>query len=118
MLWHVPQEYGATVELAGSVMEALKRLRGMVHDIIISDIGMPNMDGYELLRRVRSWDAKIPAVAVTAFAGSEDRVRAIQAGYNMHLAKPTEPQELMKAVAVRFALARLDAPSFTDPKIP
>jgi CheY-like chemotaxis protein len=70
-----------------------------VHDVIISDIGMPDMDGYQLLRRVRSLDAKIPAIAVTAFAGSEDRLRALQAGYNMHVAKPIEPQELIKAVA-------------------
>jgi CheY-like chemotaxis protein len=93
------QEYGATVELAASVMEALKHLNERVHDVIISDIGMPDMDGYQLLRRVRSLDAKITAVAVTAFADSEDRVRALQAGYNMHVAKPIDPQELIKAVA-------------------
>jgi CheY-like chemotaxis protein len=85
---------------------ALERLNETVHDVIISDIGMPDMDGYELLRRVRSWDAKISAVVVTAFAGSEDRVRALQAGYNMHVAKPIEPQELIKAVA---ALVRPDS---------
>jgi CheY-like chemotaxis protein len=99
MLRHVFQEYGATVELAASVMEALERLNETVHDVIISDIGMPDMDGYQLLRRVRSLDAKITAVAVTAFADSEDRVRALQAGYNMHVAKPIEPEELIKAVA-------------------
>jgi signal transduction histidine kinase len=99
MLRHVFQEYGATVELAASVMEALEHLNETVHDVIISDIGMPDMDGYQLLRRVRSLDAKITAVAVTAFADSEDRVRALQAGYNMHVAKPIEPQELIKAVA-------------------
>jgi signal transduction histidine kinase/CheY-like chemotaxis protein len=99
MLRHVFQEYGATVELAASVMEALERLNETVHDVIISDIGMPDMDGYQLLRRVRSLDAKIPAIAVTAFAGSEDRLRALQAGYNVHVAKPIEPQELIKAVA-------------------
>jgi CheY-like chemotaxis protein len=64
------------------------------------------VDGYELLRRVRSWDAKIPAVAVTAFADSEDRLRALQAGYNMHVAKPIELQELIKAVAT---LVRADS---------
>jgi signal transduction histidine kinase len=99
MLRHVFQEYGAIVELAASVMEALEHLNETVHDVIISDIGMPDMDGYQLLRRVRSLDAKITAVAVTAFADSEDRVRALQAGYNMHVAKPIEPEELIKAVA-------------------
>jgi CheY-like chemotaxis protein len=71
MLRHVFQEYGATVELAASVMEALEHLNETVHDVIISDIGRPNMDGYQLLRRVRSLDAKITAVAVTAFSDSE-----------------------------------------------
>jgi CheY-like chemotaxis protein len=85
---------------------ALERLNETVHDVIISDIGMPDMDGYELLRPVRSWDAKNSAVAVTAFAGSENRVRALQADYNMHVAKPIEPQELIKAVA---ALVRPDS---------
>jgi CheY-like chemotaxis protein len=68
MLRHVFREYGATVELAASVMEALEHLNETVHDVIISDIGMPDMDGYQLLRRVRSLDAKIPAVAVTALS--------------------------------------------------
>jgi CheY-like chemotaxis protein len=80
-------------------MGALDRLNEKGHDIIISDIGMPDMDGYEFIRRVRAGGGKIPAIAVTAFADSEDRERALQAGYNMHLAKPLEPQELLKVVA-------------------
>jgi signal transduction histidine kinase len=95
----VLQEYGATVDLAPCVMGALERLNEKVHDLIISDIGMPDMDGYEFMRRVRSGGAKIPAIAVTAFANSADRARALQAGYNMHFAKPLESQELVKAVA-------------------
>jgi len=67
--------------------------------MIISDIGMSVMDGYELMRRVRFGGATIPAVAVTAFAGSEDRMRALQAGFNMYLVKPLDPQELIKVVA-------------------
>jgi signal transduction histidine kinase len=99
MLRHVLLEYGAIVDSAASVMEALERLSEAAHDVFISDIGMPDIDGYELVRRVRSGDAKIPAVAVTAFAGPEDRERALQAGYNIHVTKPIEPQELVKAVA-------------------
>jgi CheY-like chemotaxis protein len=99
MLRHVLLEYGAIVDSAASVMEALERLTEAVHDVIISDIGMPEIDGYELVRRVRSGDAKIPAVAVTAFASAEDREKALQAGYNIHVTKPIEPQELVKAVA-------------------
>ena len=60
---------------------------------------MPDTDGYELLRRVRSWDAKILAITMTAFADAEDLLRALQAAYNMYVAKPIEPQELLKAVA-------------------
>jgi len=71
--------------------------------VILSDIGMPNVDGYELLRRVRALGAArgggLPAIALTAFARSEDRTRALRAGFLMHIAKPVEPAELAAAVA-------------------
>jgi CheY-like chemotaxis protein len=67
---------------------------------------MPNMDGYEFMRRVRSGGAKIPAIAVTAFANSADRARALQAGYNMHFAKPLESQDLEELVKAVAALVR------------
>lgn len=70
-----------------------------MRDIIISDIRNARHGRIELMRRVRSGGATIPAVAATAFAGSEDRMRALQAGFNMYLVKPVEPQELVKIVA-------------------
>jgi signal transduction histidine kinase/CheY-like chemotaxis protein len=93
---------GASVETATSAEEALSALSKHQPDVLISDIGMPDIDGYELMRRVRSRsDApyrRIPAIALTAFARSEDRTRAMLAGYNVHLSKPIEPVELAATV--------------------
>jgi CheY-like chemotaxis protein len=70
--------------------------------VIVSDIGMPHKDGLEMMRELRAKkidNAKIPALALTAFARSEDRTRAMLAGYQVHLSKPVEAQELLAAVA-------------------
>jgi len=71
--------------------------------VLISDIGMPMMDGCALIEKIRQLSAerggKIPAVALTAFAGVEDRIRALWAGYQIHLPKPVEPAELTLVVA-------------------
>ena len=71
--------------------------------VLVSDIGMPEIDGYEFLRRVRALTQKIgphiPAVALTAYAGFEDKTRALRAGYLVHLAKPVEPSELVATLA-------------------
>jgi CheY-like chemotaxis protein len=71
--------------------------------VLISDIGMPDQDGYHLIRAVRALEpdqgGSTPAVAVTAFARSEDRLRALRAGFQMHLAKPIDPSELLVVVA-------------------
>jgi PAS domain S-box-containing protein len=94
---------GATVRTAGSAREALDLFAASPPDVLISDIGMPVMDGYALIKVVRAKSktdgGEIPAVALTAFARSEDRMRAMIAGYNLHLAKPIEPTELVVAVA-------------------
>jgi signal transduction histidine kinase/CheY-like chemotaxis protein len=94
---------GASVRLAGSAAEALHAHGGKPAEILISDIGMPSMDGYELIRRVRELDRArsllTPAIALTAFARTEDRTRALLAGYQMHIAKPVDPAELLAAVA-------------------
>ena len=78
--------------------------------VLVSDIGMPETDGYELLRRVRALDhasaTHIPAIALTAFARSEDRTRALNAGYLVHLSKPIEPAELLATIA---SIARRNA---------
>jgi len=87
---------------ARSVEEALELVRNKEPRILLSDIGMPGRDGYDLIRTVRSLgiSAKVlPAVALTAFARAEDRQQALLAGYQMHLAKPVEPTELTAAIA-------------------
>ncbi len=94
---------GAAVAVATSAPEALEFLATNQADILISDIGLPEMDGYELLERIRHQDpaehAGIPAIALTAFARAEDRTRALLAGYQAHLAKPIESAELIATVA-------------------
>ncbi len=95
--------YGAKVRTAGSAKEAFELFTASPPDLLISDIGMPMIDGYSLIKRIRekpkAEGGEIPAVALTAFARSEDRMRAMIAGYNLHLAKPIEPAELVVAVA-------------------
>jgi CheY-like chemotaxis protein len=83
---------------AGSAAEAESLLVTFQPDIIISDIGMPGADGYEFMRNVRESGVKTPAIALTAFARSEDRIRSLQAGYQAHLPKPVEPAELLTLV--------------------
>jgi PAS domain S-box-containing protein len=94
---------GATVETAASADEALTMLKDSKPDVLISDIGMPGEDGYAAIRRIRQLGAEaggdIPAIALTAFARSEDRTRAILSGFQMHMAKPIEPSELIAMVA-------------------
>lgn len=95
-------ECGASVRAADSAAAALTMLAAETPDVLVSDIGMPETDGYELLRLVRKTEnaARIPAVALTAFARSEDRTRALRAGYIAHVAKPVEPAELLATIAV------------------
>jgi PAS domain S-box-containing protein len=97
------QDYGATVVIATSGREALDALTTERPDILISDIGLPEMDGYQLMEKVRqrgtSEGGGIPAIALTAFARSEDRTRALLAGYQAHLAKPIESSELVATIA-------------------
>jgi len=90
--------------------EALELLKAQEFDILVSDIGMPGLDGYELMRRVRLLDfnrlGPIPAIAVTAYARAEDRQRSLLAGYQMHLAKPIEARELVAGIASLLHLSR------------
>lgn len=88
--------------LAESGAEALRMLGEQEFDILISDIGMPDFDGYDLIRKVRALPGgvkNIPAIALTAYARADDRQRALLAGYQMHLSKPVEPRELIAGVA-------------------
>ncbi|HEX2874965.1 MAG TPA: ATP-binding protein [Polyangiaceae bacterium] len=100
-------EGGATVIAATSASHALRLLDEQPLDVMLSDIGMPEQDGYELIRRVRQLAgpvAQIPAAALTAFARTEERRQAMLAGFQLHISKPVEPTELTAAVA---CLARL-----------
>jgi CheY-like chemotaxis protein/anti-sigma regulatory factor (Ser/Thr protein kinase) len=100
------QEVGAEVVAVPSVRKAIEALNRHP-DVLVSDIAMPEHDGYDLIRHVRNLHAdeggRIPALALTAFARSEDSRRALLAGFQMHAAKPVEPAELVSMVA---ALAR------------
>jgi PAS domain S-box-containing protein len=85
----------ATVSSAAAALEALERDR---YDVLLSDISMPEEDGYQLMRKVRAVDPGLPAAAVTAFARAEDREAALAAGFQLHVAKPVEPAALARAV--------------------
>ena len=101
------EQTGVETVSAGSTEQALDVIRQWPPDVIVSDIGMPGRDGYDLLRSLRALPASrggnIPAIALTAYATPEDRDRALRVGFQRHLAKPVESRELVAAVA---ALAR------------
>ena len=94
---------GAEVLTAGSAREALETIERERPHLLISDIGMPGEDGYELIRKVRALPAggvgRVPAIALTAYARTEDRLRALRAGYQMHMPKPVELAELVAVMA-------------------
>jgi CheY-like chemotaxis protein len=94
---------GATVSTAGSAREALAALREGRPDVLVSDIAMPDEDGYCLIRDVRRLPpdeaGATPAVALTAYTRDEDRQQALSAGFQAHLAKPVEPLELAATIA-------------------
>jgi signal transduction histidine kinase/DNA-binding response OmpR family regulator len=97
------QESGAYVTAAASAGEALALLDTRTVDVIVADIGLPNQDGYAFIRQVRAGEGDgphhVPALALTACARTEDRGRVLASGYQMHVAKPVEPDQLIAAVA-------------------
>ncbi|HXF15970.1 MAG TPA: PAS domain-containing protein [Burkholderiales bacterium] len=103
LLRRLLEDCGAQVALSGSSADAIEIIRQGQLDLVVSDIGMPGEDGYALMRRVRMLPAeeggKVPALALTAYARAEDRVKAIRAGYQMHVPKPVDPAELIAVVA-------------------
>lgn len=105
------QLHGATVYAADSPTAALAVLAMHTPDVMISDIAMPGEDGYSLMQRVRTLthDEKrqLPSVALTAFARESDRQRALQAGFDLHLAKPMQAEKLLLAIA-QVTRRRLD----------
>jgi PAS domain S-box-containing protein len=103
LIAHILTGCHAQVYTAESMSEALRAMRAQPPDVLISDIGMPGHDGYELIQAVRALPREaggdVPAAAVTAFARSEDRRRAMLAGFQTHIAKPVEPAELITVIA-------------------
>jgi signal transduction histidine kinase len=95
---------GAVVETASSAREAIEVIDQFKPDLIVSDISMPDEDGYQLIRRIRALaaSATVPAIALTAHARAEDRARAISAGFNAHVPKPVNARELIAAVSTQL----------------
>ncbi len=97
------EQYGAEVIAAASADEAMRLLERLKPAVMVSDIGMPVEDGYTLIRRIRALAPKqggtIPAAALTAYVREEDRIQALQAGFQMHVPKPIEPMQLVAVVA-------------------
>jgi signal transduction histidine kinase len=97
------EDQGATVVAVGSAREALELLRSQVWDVLVSDIGMPGMDGYELIRELRAHEVgsgrSLPAVAVTAFTREEDQERVLREGFSEHVAKPVNTVRLIGILA-------------------
>jgi CheY-like chemotaxis protein len=103
LLVTVLEKCGASVRAVGTVAEALDALRERMPDILVSDIGMPGGDGYDLIRKVRelseSRAGSLPAVALTAYADKENRRQALEAGFQIYLSKPVDPGDLAAAIS-------------------
>jgi len=102
LMANILQGYGAQVSLASSGPTALTLLFELKPHVLLADLGMPDMDGFALIEQVRALDPNVgghtPAIAVTAYASMQDRLRALQAGYQNHVAKPVEPEELAAVI--------------------
>jgi CheY-like chemotaxis protein len=108
------EKAGFELRAVGTAQEALTLLDKWVPDVIVSDIGMPGVDGYEFMRLLRARPAerggRVMALALTAFARLEDAIRARSSGYQGHLAKPISPEDLATAIAKLQRQGGLDAP--------
>jgi PAS domain S-box-containing protein len=116
LVTEILESAGARVRSTVSAAEALEALDAEVPDVVIADIGMPHLDGFQFIDRVRHHVNPrvrvLPAAALTAYARSDDRVKALRAGFHIHLAKPLDPSELVTTVA---ALARRFTDDVADP---
>jgi CheY-like chemotaxis protein len=103
LLTTILERCGAQVRAVSSARAAIEEIVRTAPDVLVSDIGMPDENGYELIKKVRSLDpdkgGRVPAVALTAYAAAADRRRALLAGFQTHLAKPVEPDELLAVIA-------------------
>jgi PAS domain S-box-containing protein len=112
------EQHHALVTVAGSAHEALKIMPNVRPNIVVSDIGLPDIDGYEFVQRIREGDVapeRIPAIALTAHASPEDRTKALRAGFQAHIAKPVEPNELIATIASLTGLMGDRTPPKTAP---
>lgn len=116
----VLEDYGARVRAVESAPEAIAALSDFQPDLLLSDIGMPKMDGYMLIRKIRTMNGdrcgQIPAIALTAYAGDSDRRQILKSGFQQHLPKPVEPLELAATIArlVRRTGKKFDSQSLTN----
>jgi len=103
LIKRILNDCGAVVRMAASAREAFAQFQDLTPNLLISDLGMPEVDGFELLDWVRhlkrDQGSQVPAIALTAFARSEDRLSALEAGFSTHISKPVEPSELIATVA-------------------
>jgi CheY-like chemotaxis protein len=106
---------GARVRTAASAEQALQIIEAEPPHVLLTDLGMQHVDGFQLLDRIRAHHnpsvRRVPAAALTAYARSEDRVKALRAGFQTHLAKPIDPTQLTTAIAAlgrRFRRERLE----------
>ena len=103
MIREILEATGVRVTTAGSAAEALNLIEVSQPDVLLADVGMPKMSGFELIAQIRRSTnqriREVPAAALTAYARSEDRASALRSGFQLHLAKPIDPAELMAAVA-------------------
>ncbi len=108
-------QYGAEVLTVDSAAEVLANLESFQPDVLVSDIGMPEVDGYSLIKQIRTLTpekgGQIPAIALTAYAREDDHQRAITSGFQRHVTKPLDPEELVQAVV---ALVRSNQPSHSQ----
>jgi CheY-like chemotaxis protein len=96
-------QYGALVTTVDNARAALEEIDQRPPDVVLSDVGMPRQDGYDLIRQLRGRatqrGGRIPAIAVTAYASVADRAAALESGYQAHVAKPFDPAELARTIA-------------------
>ena len=95
--------FGANTIVSDSADDAIRKMEALRPDVIVADIGMPGEDGYSMMRKIRNSSSErtrlTPAIALTAYAGDGNRQRALDAGYQKHISKPVEPEELAVAIA-------------------
>jgi signal transduction histidine kinase/DNA-binding response OmpR family regulator len=103
LLTMILTRYGSDVRCSDSAANAIEAFNEWHPDLLVSDIGMPNEDGYSLIQKVRSLESnqtrQVPAVALTAYASDEDRMQALSAGFQMHVPKPIEPESFISSLA-------------------